>query len=105
VREYPSRGEGLPNVAPNPLVEPVREGFCVRSAWPNVEGGIVEMWNAAVGWTEDRTKAWIFSGVHSARTVARISSGVITTVPRHNGYCVEWTVVEDFGPGAVTQDV
>jgi hypothetical protein len=105
VREYPSRGEGLPNVAPNPLVEPVREGVCVRAPWPNVEGGIVEMWHAAVGWTEDRTKAWIFPSAYSARAVARISSGVITTVPRHNGYCVEWTIVEDFGQKAVTQNV
>lgn len=102
---YESRGEGLPNVAPNPLVEAQRPGFCVRAMWPNEDGKVCEMWSSARGWAEDRTKAAVYEYRYNASSTARIVSGQVTTVPRHNGYCVEWTVLEDFSAEAVTQDV
>jgi hypothetical protein len=105
VSDYPSRGAERPNVAPNPLVETQRPGFCVRSPWPDEDGKVREMWSSAKGWSTDRTKAAVYEYRYNASSVARISSGQVTTVPRHNGYTVEWTVLEDFADDAVTHDV
>lgn len=72
----------------NPLVEAARPGYCVHHA----DNGW--WWHSSKGWVEGRQNATVFSDKAAAtRAVKMIGGSELTTVPRHNGYCVEWRVI------------
>lgn len=104
---YDSRGVP-PNVAPNPLVEAQKPGYCARALWPTGPGKLAWQWRDAngYGWTTDIAKAKVYATEWEATAVVRwISPSEVTTVPRHNGHCREWTVVWSNDETEITKDV
>lgn len=70
----------------NPDVEPERPGYCVYR--PQDGAWLADGW-AWVGLPQ-RAAIRVYASLEEAARVASVYSAVVTTVPRHNGYCVEW---------------
>lgn len=71
----------------NPDVEPERPGYCVYRP----QDGLFLMPNWAWGTSADRAHVVVYATLVEAARAASIFAGVVATVPRHNGYCVEWS--------------
>jgi hypothetical protein len=76
-----------PSTRFNPDIEPEIPGCAVR----HDVGG---WWWGEKGWVKDHRKARRHQSIESARYTARMLAGAtVTTIPRFNGYCVEWIEV------------
>ncbi len=82
------------NAPHNPDVEAQRQGWCVMREFRDDAGCLTRrLWLVGINtWQRDRTKALVFGLFIDAKDKAAKNPGsVVTTVPRFNGYVVEWT--------------
>lgn len=84
----------------NPEVQSDRPGFCVidqrgRFACEPKDGTGDELMvlGLYVGWCGPKGKVRVWASLASAISAAERLHGRVTTVPRFNGYCLEWREV------------
>ena len=85
----------------NPDVQAQREGYCVHDeatdmfacAVGDTVGPITMNRIASVGWCGPRGPVTVWASLASAISAAERLHGRVTTVPRFNGYCLEWREV------------
>ena len=85
----------------NPDVQAQREGYCVHDeatdmfacAIADTVGPITMNRITSVGWCGPRGPVTVWASLAAASSVAVSLKAKVVTVPRHNGYCVEWKAV------------
>jgi hypothetical protein len=88
----------------NPLVETQRPGWCVLEERAQEGRDASRTWVVMAGTTKggrrvfslhaDRSSALVYFDLDLAKADAtEVGEGIVTTIPRHNGHCVEWSEV------------